>query len=36
MKKLNSFFHDEKVQGNIVLVTVFVTIATILILTWGK
>lgn len=36
MKKLNSFLHDEKVQGNIIIATVFIAIIVILIFTWNK
>jgi hypothetical protein len=36
MKKLNSLLHDEKVQGNIVIATVFIAITVILIFTWNK
>jgi hypothetical protein len=36
MKKLNTLLHNEKVQGNLVIVTMFAIVAVIMILTWGK
>lgn len=36
MKKLNSFLHDEKVQGNVIISAVFIAIIAILIFTWNK
>jgi hypothetical protein len=36
MKKLNTFLHNEKVQGNIIIATVFIAITAILIFTWNK
>jgi hypothetical protein len=36
MKKLNSMLHDEKVQGNLIIVTMFAIVAVIMVLTWGK
>ena len=36
MKKLNSLLHNEKVQGNLVIITMFAVVAVITILTWGK
>jgi len=36
MKKLNTLLHNEKVQGNIIIATVFIAIAAILIFTWNK
>ena len=36
MKKINAMLHDERVQGNMFIVTLFVIIAVIAILTWGK
>jgi hypothetical protein len=36
MKKLNSILHDEKVQGSLIVGTMFVLIITIMFVTWGK
>jgi len=36
MKKLNTLLHDEKVQGNVIIATVFIAIIAILIFTWNK
>jgi hypothetical protein len=36
MKKLNTMLHDEKVQGSLVVGTMFVLIAAIMFFTWGK
>ena len=36
MKKLNAILHDEKVQGNLIIGIVFVVVAAIMVLTWGK
>ena len=36
MKKLNAMLHDEKVQGSLIIGIVFVVVAAIMVLTWGK
>lgn len=36
MKKFNSIFQDEKVQGTLFLSFVFIALIVILALTWGK
>lgn len=36
MKKLNSMLHDEKVQGNLIVGSIFVVVAIVMIITWGK
>jgi hypothetical protein len=36
MKKINAVLHNEKVQGSLIIGTVFVVVAAIMIFTWGK
>jgi hypothetical protein len=36
MKKLNSILHNEKVQGSLIVGTMFVLIIAIMFVTWGK
>ncbi len=36
MKKIYSMLHDEKVQGNLIIATIFVVVLAVVILTWGK
>jgi hypothetical protein len=36
MKKLNSLLHDDKLQGSIIIVAIFLAIAVILVVTYGK
>jgi hypothetical protein len=36
MKKLNALLHDQKIQGNVILTTVFTAIILVVALTWGK
>jgi hypothetical protein len=36
MKKLNAMLHNEKIQGNLVIGSIFVIVAVIMVLTWGK
>ncbi len=36
MKKIYSMLHDEKVQGNLIIGTIFVIVLAVVILTWGK
>ena len=36
MKKINAMLHNEKIQGNLVIGSIFVLVAVIMVLTWGK
>ena len=36
MKKINAMLQNEKVQGNLVIGFIFITVTLIMILTWGK
>jgi hypothetical protein len=36
MKKINAMLHNEKVQGNLVIGSIFILVAVIMVLTWGK
>lgn len=36
MKKFNSIFHNEKVQGNLIIGGMILVIAAIMIFTWGR
>ena|GEM_PF-3690836 len=36
MKKINSLFNNVDVQASMITVTIFVVVAVITILTWGK
>ena len=36
MKKFNAMLHDEKFQGNLVISSIFIIVAVIMVLTWGK
>ena len=36
MKKFNSAMQSEKVQGNLILISIFAVILAVSILTWGK
>ncbi len=36
MKKFNSIFHNERVQGNLIIGGMILVIAAIMIFTWGR
>lgn len=36
MKKIYALLHDERVQGTLIIVSVFAIVLTIMVLTWGK
>jgi hypothetical protein len=36
MKKINTMLHDEKVQGNLIIASIFLALAVVIALTWGK
>jgi len=36
MKKFNSYLHDEKVQGSLIVGAMILVIAAIMIFTWGR
>lgn len=36
MKKLNYYLHNPDVQGAIIVTCIFLTIALVTVLTWGK
>lgn len=36
MKKIYALLHNEKVQGNLIIVFIIVFVLTVVMLTWGK
>jgi hypothetical protein len=36
MKKINAMLHNPKVQGNLLLSVIFIAVAVVVALTWGK
>jgi fumarate reductase subunit C len=36
MKKVNALLHNEKMQGNLIILSIFAVIIAVSIITWGK